>query len=596
MQRLLIVGFLTIGLFLTAAWNLPRSLQFNPVTNPTATQRLPLAQTVTPTNNLEVSTATYLGDSGDDQANAVDVAPDNTLVLGGTMPGFTPDGITPTDLLGGGDGVVIRFNSTGREILSLTRIGNQINDLEINGSGLIVVCGDFGVATLNSDAANSLWHQDPGAVNRCAIDDNGTVAAIRDAGPDTAHVYDSGGNSLGTWDSGSSGRHYYDVAIDAANGGQVFLSGYDQKASDLQVAFLNAWSYAGVKQWDSYDFSASDTKNANKGADTRGERIVVGNDGLLYFAGSINGGTGASIFSRDPKDINQTVGDKTVTTDEYNNPFNIGSVKMTWYGRYSPASGDLILGQSLLTRLSSGKGNSIVAKALDADENGRLYVAGNKSADLENREQRQINGNPVGNYEGSEGFLLIVSPDFQQRIVWTPFARSGFSAGGSPANGVAVRNGLAAVGLTHNDAEGDPAKRRLITTGSPLQAEPPAPSQEDSDGYLVVWPQIGVDSAPLAVSVAPSIGFVGSNTFRASVFPTTTALPLTYTWHISGTTVQTSTASFSRVDTLVYTWPVTTPAQTLVITAENAKGVVSATYTFDVVEAQRVYLPLVTKG
>jgi hypothetical protein len=341
-----------------------------------------------PSDDFAVSSATYLGGSGADQATAVDVAPDWSVVFGGTMPSHNPGGVTPVELLGGGDGVVIRLSHDGTHVQSITRIGQQVNDLEINDEGAIAVCGDFGVALLSADAQSITWNDDSGSASRCAIAQggadsaNGTVAAIIDG---NAHVYGAQGNALGTWEIG--GNSQSDIAVDAATQ-SVIATGYNQVSSDLQVASLKAWSYDGATlKWTSYNFSASEVTGENLGADTRGERVAIGRDGKVYFAGTINGGTGASIFARDPKDITSSAGDRTVTTDNYNTPTNVGSIKMTWYGRYAPDTGDLELGQSLLTRLSSGKGNSIAPNALMADAQGRLYIGGSAYASIERRGQ-----------------------------------------------------------------------------------------------------------------------------------------------------------------------------------------------------------------
>lgn len=425
----------------------------------------------TPTNNLLVSAATYLGGSGADVANAIDVALDGTIVWGGTLENAAPAGVAPTVLLGGGSGAIVRLDASGRSITSLTRIGTGVSDLEISANGAIVVCGDGGIATLNATATSVVWSEPGVKYTRCAIGSDGTVAALPSTTPGIK-VWDATGRVQGTWSSTSPRA---DIAVDSRTQ-TIIATGYTQKASNLQVAWLRGWPYTGgTPKWNSYDFSAADAFARNLGADTRGERVAIGRDGNLYFAGSINGGTGASIFARDPKNIAATLGaDRNVATDQYNTATNVGSVKMTWYGRYDPATGNLAQGSSLLTRLSSGKGNSISARAITADEAGRVYVAGDAACCIQNRNARQIGGTTVGPYEIGEAFLLVVSPDLRQRLVWTPFT-GGASAGGSPATGVAVRNGTAA--LTINLTKG-----ALITNN----AFQPGPSTLP-DAYIAVW-------------------------------------------------------------------------------------------------------------
>lgn len=417
-------------------------------------------------NNLAVSAATYLGGAGSDQASAVDVAPDSTIVLGGSMPGHNPGGVAPTNLLGGGNGVIIRFTRTGQAVLSISRIGSAVQDLEVRDDGSIVVCGDFGVAVLNASADAVLWNANPGAAQRCAIGQDGTVAVLADG---SAYVYNAGGSLVKNWSIGGTEN---DIAVAAAQS-SVIVTGYKQVNSTLQIPFIRAWTYDGTSRWTSYDFPDA----PGLGADSRGERVAIGRDGKLYFAGTINGGTGASVFSRDPKDINVRLGaDRAIQTDQYNTPTNVGSKKITWYGRYNPANGTLEQGQSLLTRLSSGGGNSISVNAITADGAGNVYLAGDAAATIENRNARQVAGITVGPYEIGEAFFLIVRADFRQRFIWTTFTDPSASAGGSPANGVAVRNGVVAIGITLT-------KGKLITH----QAIQSAPGTL-SDAYLAVWP------------------------------------------------------------------------------------------------------------
>jgi hypothetical protein len=434
-----------------------------------------ISRAPTPSNNLPVWTATYLGGSSADEANAVDVAPDGTVVLGGVMPGHNPGGVTPVELLGGGDGVVVRLDASGQSVLSITRIGGRVEDLEVDAEGRIGVCGDFGVALLNASADSLVWSADPGNGSRCAVGSDGTLAAIVGS---SAYVYDVGGSPHGNWSIGGSDQS--DVAV-YTPGGLVIATGYTQKSSNLQVAFIRAWTYSGSASWTSYDFSAAAVDGQGLGADTRGRRVAVGRDGWLYFAGTSNGGTGASIFSRDPHDVTLRLGsDRYITADFYTNPYNVGSKTLTWYGRYDPLDGDLLRGQPLLTRLSSGSGNSIRPWGITADEDGYVYLVGDAWATLENRDARQIAGTTVGPYSSGEAFLMIVRPDLSERLIWTPFAGSPNGAGGSPARAVSARSGTAALTITLSD-EGS-----LI----PYNALQATPSTLD-DGYLAVWRAYG---------------------------------------------------------------------------------------------------------
>lgn len=470
MQRASIL-FWMIAMTITLPWSIgpaQRQALNDPVYIPVVRRDVQLS----PINDLPVAAASYLDSANGDSLSAVDVAPDQTIVVGGTLPGYNRAGVSSVNLLGGGNGAIIRLDSTGRTMLSITRIGATVEDLEISADGSIAVCGSFGIVVLTPNAGSVIWSANPGTASRCAIASDGTVVVLVGG---IAHVYRSNGAALGSWNIGGSAQS--DIAIDASHQ-LVIATGYTQADATLQVAFIKAWSYSGTAlAWRSYGFSSGEVRGANLGADTRGVRVAIGRDGKLYVAATINGGTGASIFSRDPKNIGLRLDStRSIATDSYNTPTNVGSVKIGWYGRFNPADGSLERGQTILTRLSSGSGNSISPRAIMADESGNVYLAGDMACCIQNRAARSIGGVPVGSYELGEAFLLVVSSDFRQRIVWTPFTGTA-SAGGSPATGVAARRGTIAVAITLN-------KGNLIIRNA-LQPGPSALA----DGYLAVWQQ-----------------------------------------------------------------------------------------------------------
>lgn len=415
-----------------------------------------------PATNLNVEAATHLGGAQADRGAAVDVAPDGTIVLGGSFADYEPP-VAATTLLNGTSGAVVRFDRSGREVLSFTRIGARVNDLEIGADGTIVVCGDFGIAALDPAASSVLWSAAPGAGKRCAVGSDGTAAALVG---NTAYAYGDAGALLGSWIVVGSAAN--DLAVDGANQ-LVIVTGFTQVSGNLQHPFIRGYNFNGELRWRSYDFPA---QIGSLRADTRGERVAIGRDGKLYFTGSINGGTGVSVFSRDPLNADLSAGDRTVQTDTYTRPTNVGSVKMLWFGRFNPADGALELGQSVLTRLN-GRGNSIGGKAITADADGTVYIAGDAFASIADRSTVTISGERIGPYGAADAYVLVVSPDFTQRRHWVAFA--GPEGGRGAANGVAVRNGTAALAATLTGG--------AFITRNAVQAVPAG----DSEAYLAVW-------------------------------------------------------------------------------------------------------------
>ena len=429
-----------------------------------------------PTNNLDVSAATYLGGAEDDFTNAVDISADGKFVIiGGSLQNANLGG-TDTQLLGGGDGTLIRYDSQTNQVISTTRLPGNVVDVEVSKNGDIAVAYEGGIAVLNSDATQVKWNKNLNDVFRIAISDSGKVAAVENTNADRAYLFDSNGQQLQQWVTTSDSNHFNDIAVTDQEGGMVIATGYKQKTSNLQVAFTQAWSHTGQNLWTNYDFSATDIQNANVMADTRGVRVAIGRDGQLYASYKINGGTGASILSRDPNNLSETLGnDRKIETDNYNRPTNVGSINMAWYGRYDLETGELIRGQSLLSRLNSGKGNSVEVESITATEDGTVILAGNTGARIANRDIQTIEGQTVNGYAGFEGYVAIISPDLEERISWTPIT----DGQGAVA---ASRNGKAAV-VTSTDFGGSQITHNAVQSNAGGK----------NDGYLLV---IGGNDVP----------------------------------------------------------------------------------------------------
>ncbi|WP_322489625.1 hypothetical protein [Chloroflexus sp.] len=438
--------------------------QANPVT-----VWVPLVQAPPPT------VAGYLGSAQDDTLVAVGFVPAGALVLAGNVPALAdaPETIVP----GGGTGALIQIAADGRTIGRVVRVAATLNHAALAVDGSAVACGPDGVIVLEPDLAAVRWRATPGAIARCAIGADGQVAALR-AADRTVLVYPpAGGSPLAIVVAGTA---VADIALDTANG-LLVATGYTQAASDLKVAFLRAYRLTdGSVAWQRYGFSAAAVKGANLAADSEGRRLALGADGLLYFAGFTDGGN--SIFGRDPADLSRVLSaSELITFDQYNNPFNLSGAKsLAWYGRFDPATGALLRGQWLLTRLNDGKGNSITIRALTAAADGTLLVVGDTACCLQGRSTMQLFGQTLGNYELGEPFALVVSPDFGQRQLWTALAAPGATAGSSPAIAAALTNDrlVLVVNVTPNTAN----TRALVTVDNPVFAA----SNGGREGYYLL--------------------------------------------------------------------------------------------------------------
>ncbi|MEM1393682.1 MAG: hypothetical protein AAGG00_10385 [Cyanobacteria bacterium P01_H01_bin.150] len=423
-----------------------------------------------PTNNLDVSAATYLGGKDNDSTNAVDISVDgNFVIVGGSLKNANLGG-KETQLLGGGDGTIVRYDSRTNKVVATTVLPGKVLDLEVSKNGDIAVAYEGGVAVLNADATEVKWSKSIRGVSRVAISDGGKVGIVRSIeGADRAILFDSSGEQLQEWSTGKWNRQFQDIAVTDQNGGMVFATGYEQKTKILQVAFTQAWSYEGTDLWKNYDFENEDIYAENLMADTRGQRVAIGDDGQLYASYYVNGGTGFSIFYRDPFDLSEKVkDDRKIETDRYNTPTNVNSIKMTWYGRYDLKTGELVKGQSLLGRLNNGKGNSVDVDSITATKDGTVILAGSAGARIANRDIQTIEGETVNEYKGFEGYLAVISPDLQERRSWTPITDSDGAV-------AAYRDGKTAV-VTTTDFEGNQITHNAIQDSAAGK----------NDGYLIV--------------------------------------------------------------------------------------------------------------
>jgi hypothetical protein len=460
----------------------------------------------------EVVTATYLGGAeAREEWTAVDIAPDGTVVVAGTAPDVVVKDVKPVELIGGGYGVVLRLNAEGNQVLSLTHLGDYIEDMEVGEDGRIAVTGSFGVAVLSPDATQVLWrdgaiirgtkaaqfrNQTPPfrqerytrRVARIAIGGDGTVASFQmdekvhgGSDPKKGHLY--------IWDK--DGRQICDVQMTkykypedlcvSAKHGLVIVGGFNTYAADskhmkshpIHMPFLTAYDYTGKVKWAAYDFTAADTYAQNTFADSRVQRLAIGRDGFLYMGGYIHGGD--YVWHHDPFDVTKKQ-NAHVGYDPFSVAMNMGKgIDQAYFAKYDPATGQILLSQALLCRQNQdgkGKPTQIQIRGIHADVDGMVYLSGYCEAFIKDRDQQKVAGVPVGPYAKPEPFLMVVSPDFKKRELWTVFAKKDCEAA---AWGVSVRNGNAAL-------IGEVYEGEVITTEN-APAKAPA---KHVDGYLVV--------------------------------------------------------------------------------------------------------------
>jgi len=430
--------------------------------------------------DLQLRSATYLRSPQADEACAIDIAPDKSIVFAGRIPDSN-FGVAPTELLGGGSGVVIRFNAAGTQVLSVTRIGQSVDDMEVNRSnGQIAAIGEFGAVLLSSDANEILWHSklEPaggGAVasngRRIAIGSKGSVAALHGK---RVTIFRSNG-SVGSFILHQN-SYVEDVALDDDTG-RVFVVGFDNERLSalnkgcpncpVQIAFMYCYDLKGNRAWTNYDWAGEECDNGNE-ADSRGLRIAMGRDGKLVFGAESAGGN--SIFRWSPRKLgekNHAAGDK------FHNAYNTAANHISYYARLDPATGELLKGQFLLARLANNKGNAVRMHAVAADEQGNVCVTGVSTFNMDKDNLPTVLGQVVA---PAGGFVLVVNPDFSRRLLWTTFETNAYA---STPRAIVAANGAIAIAST--------VTKDAMLTHNAVQKDANSPSKESPDAYIAVW-------------------------------------------------------------------------------------------------------------
>ena len=379
-------------------------------------------------NTGVVSYASLIGGGAADEMNVAVAAADCSSYVGGRVSGsisVSLRNIGP-QTTASSTGVLLRIDHSGRQI-SGARFGNVITDSQSRpGSSDIVIASDVGLAILTGDLATTRW-MDSGSFRRVAIARDGTIAALGGSTGKRLFVYSPSGSLLYTRDFGDA--LVEDVAIRSGTSSadlRIVVTGMAQRdgggCTQLQVAWMRAYNVANELAWRGYDWTHAQAFGQQSScADTRGYRLEMGGDDQLYFAGETAGGN--SIFRFQPGQLDANA--PNVATDQYNTAFNTASNHITYFARLDPLNGRIDAGSFLLSRLSSGRGNTIRPRAIAADASGRLYVAGVSAASIQNRASLRLNGQTLADYAGGDAYFLVVSADLRTRLQWNVLSDGG---------------------------------------------------------------------------------------------------------------------------------------------------------------------------
>jgi hypothetical protein len=455
---------------------------------------------------------TYLGGVGHDQHRGVGFTTNDAVIVGGNFANLQTIGGKQTTLLGASStaiGKLLKLKPDGKSLEAVTTLGVRVDDLEIRrdpGGNFyrdrIVVGGAFGVAVLQASDMKLVWSaawpaaQGGSASNsqttRVSMDAQGQVVAIR--GKNVVLF-----NHLGQVKAvrAIDRDAVTDVVMDPlSTRRQLYVVGFANRrnANDgnnpVQVPFLyalNSFDLGFVwRLWD-YDPNtlttpATDTKpKTNNMADGRLYRVAVGGDGKVVVAGESAGGN--SVFRWNGLDLATPT---RMVCDAYNSK----SAHMVYYAKIDAEAGQVINGQFAFPRqATTNVTNTFRVRdgSLDVDADGNIYIGGQAYSYIPNRDANQINGVPVGTYDGQSAdmTLLQVSADLRRRIRFTPLA--GGTPGGGFASAIAVKGDRVAIAGTVRVGQMATGNSLVSAPFDPTVEAKTATTNEIDDAYLGVF-------------------------------------------------------------------------------------------------------------
>lgn len=419
-------------------------------------------------------------------------------------------------------GALLRLSPDGQKVLSMVRIGPQVRDMSIDGKGrILVAAATKGVYRFEPDAktVSKGWPKVTNlSIDRVDADEAGFVAAM---GGRKITVLDPNGKVLS---QENTFRSTLDVAISSKHG-LYYITGFKVTKAPSQVkggwkwypvhiAHMQARKLNGERVWTNYDWQGriktdmfSDAnpmteektpmnflnRSGNNMADTRGNRILIGDDGLLYASFEAAGGN--HLFLYEPLDIMKRVGDKLPKIDGWHQFTNTTASHKGIIGRFGPKSGEVLKLQQFNTivvdkkGIPSANGFRMEDGAFWVDKAGAVYLTGNAATGLPIRYSERFNNktpsfNPFDRSVPTRGlYYMAISPDFSKRLFT---ARLSASGSGNAIHGRIVEGSLR-VGI------GGFTNLKIPSfTRNALQ---PMPGWGEADGYLAIAKPAGAESA-----------------------------------------------------------------------------------------------------
>jgi len=234
-----------------------------------------------------VTSASYLGGSGDENVVAAAIMSDGTYIVAGTLSADFAS-VTPHNVGAGGPGFVACLDGSGQKIVWLTRLEQEVRDLRINAADELFVLTSSKVLKLGSNGSSLLGTSaDLGGGTALSVAGD-TVGVIANG-----NVFALSAIDLSTrWQKPVGRSRVAGVAVDG-NGG-VFVGG-DNNTNTGQEPYRSPYvlhyDKSGAQDSKLFDWAGPDVRNGVMlQADSRVDLLRVDPLGQLWFGGGSDGG------------------------------------------------------------------------------------------------------------------------------------------------------------------------------------------------------------------------------------------------------------------------------------------------------------------
>ncbi len=350
----------------------------------------------------EFISTSYLGGSGADDVRATFIKANNDVALIGNFSANLNIGTAAQYFINGATidslGAMLVLAADGKTIKSITRFSALVSDAakDRNDNFYMAAFGG-GALKINASGTTLIWKNifTGRFVNRIDVGNATARSVVMTSTNSNMNAALIGGTNFATIDSlgttvlplSGVGQYGGDVCIDEKSQTIIMVGCKNFNTPDapgaaplpVYVPIVKAYDYNNNSKYVAYNWDNDETsprwlnRSNNNMADFRLNRCAIGKDGKLYIAGQVYGGN--HVMRYDPFDIMQAR--PIVGGDNWFSLANTGTETHVYFGRFEPATGNVLTQQVLSGRLSNGKGNSVFIDdgAIDADTDGNIYLA-----------------------------------------------------------------------------------------------------------------------------------------------------------------------------------------------------------------------------